>query len=98
MNLFNSLTNLKKVAGETIAGGNMSINVELDLDRPMKDIRHEAVLNIVRTANILALKGAALFRDHDLTEAQFNVLFALKYKTVVIAYGADNIKGCPLPL
>jgi MarR family 2-MHQ and catechol resistance regulon transcriptional repressor len=46
----------------------------------MQDIRHEAVLNIVRTANELALRGAALFREYDLTEAQFNVLFSLKYK------------------
>ncbi len=58
----------------------MSINTELALDRPMSDVRHEAVLNIVRTANLLALRGASLFREHDLTEAQFNVLFSLKYK------------------
>lgn len=58
----------------------MSLNKELDLDRPIQDIRHEAILNIVRTANILSVKGEALFRRYDLTEAQFNVLFALKYK------------------
>lgn len=58
----------------------MSINKELQLDRPMKDIRHEAVLNIVRTANLLSFKGSILFRKFDLTVAQFNVLFALKYK------------------
>jgi MarR family 2-MHQ and catechol resistance regulon transcriptional repressor len=58
----------------------MSLNKELQLDRPMRDIRHEAVLNIVRTANVISLKGANLFRAFDLTEAQFNVLFALKYK------------------
>lgn len=58
----------------------MSINKELALDRPMQDVKHEAVLNIVRTASILSLKGAALFRRFNLTEAQFNVLFALKYK------------------
>ena len=58
----------------------MTLNSELALDRPMSDVRHEAVLNVVRTANVLALRGAALFREHDLTEAQFNVLFALKYK------------------
>ncbi len=58
----------------------MSLNRELDLDRPMRDIRHEAVLNIVRTANVMSLKGAQLFRQFDLTEAQFNVLFSLKYK------------------
>jgi len=58
----------------------MSINTELDLDRPMKDIRHEAVLNIVRTASVLSQRGTDLFRRFGLTEAQFNVLFSLKYK------------------
>jgi len=58
----------------------MSIDKELQLDRPMQDIRHEAVLNVVRTANLLSFKGALLFRQFDLTVAQFNVLFALKYK------------------
>ncbi|MBI2432185.1 MAG: MarR family transcriptional regulator [Candidatus Hydrogenedentes bacterium] len=58
----------------------MSLNRELDLERPMEDVRHEAVLNVVRTANVLSQKGAALFRHFDLTEAQFNVLFSLKYK------------------
>ncbi len=58
----------------------MSIAKELELDRPMSDIRHELVLNVVRTANLLALKAGNLFRHHDLTEAQFNVLFSLKYK------------------
>jgi MarR family transcriptional regulator, 2-MHQ and catechol-resistance regulon repressor len=58
----------------------MSLNTELELDRPLRDIRHEAVLNIVRTANVLSMQGAGLFRKFDLTEAQFNVLFALKFK------------------
>ena len=38
------------------------------------------MLNLVRTATLLAHKGNVLFRRFDLTEAQFNVLFALKYK------------------
>lgn len=58
----------------------ISINKELELEQPMQDIQHELVLNIVRTATIIAGKGALLFRRFDLTEAQFNVLFALKYK------------------
>ena len=58
----------------------MSLNKELQLDRPLQDIRHEAVLNIIRTASLLAQKGAGRFRQYDLTVAQFNVLFALKYK------------------
>ncbi len=58
----------------------MSIDKELELDRPMSDVRHELVLNVVRTANLLALKAGNIFRQYDLTEAQFNVLFSLKYK------------------
>lgn len=57
-----------------------SISNELGLEHPIEDIRHEAVLNVIRTANVLSLKGAVLFRRYGLTEAQFNVLFALKYK------------------
>lgn len=57
-----------------------SINKELELEQPMEDIRHELVLNIVRTSAVIAGEGAVLFRRFDLTEAQFNVLFALKYK------------------
>ncbi len=58
-----------------------SISKELELERPIEDVRHEVVLNLVRTANVLSVLGAALFRRFGLTEAQFNVLFALKYKT-----------------
>jgi len=58
----------------------ISINRELELENPIEDIRHELVLNFVRTSAIISSKGASLFRQFDLTEAQFNVLFALKYK------------------
>ena len=58
----------------------MSLNYELELDRPIEDVRHEAVLNIIRTANLLGQKGTERFREYQLTMAQFNVLFALKYK------------------
>lgn len=57
----------------------MSLQHELGLQRPFQDLRHEAVLSIVRTANLLSAKAAQLFRGFDLTEAQFNVLFALKF-------------------
>ena len=60
----------------------MSLAEELNLDMPFSDLRHEAMLNIVHTANQLALAGEALFRRFDLTQAQFNVLFALKYKQI----------------
>ncbi|HNZ47237.1 MAG TPA: MarR family transcriptional regulator [Candidatus Hydrogenedentes bacterium] len=57
-----------------------SINKELELETPIEDIKHELVLNVVRTATTIATRGATLFRQFGLTEAQFNVLFALKYK------------------
>lgn len=57
----------------------MSLKDELGLQTPFKDLRHETVLNIVRTANHLSAAAAQLFRRFDLTEAQFNVLFALKF-------------------
>lgn len=62
----------------------MSLAAELNLDIPFSDLRHETVLNIVHTANTLAALGARLFRRFDLTEAQFNVLFSLKYKNIKI--------------
>lgn len=58
----------------------MGLAAELNLDTPFEDFHHEAMLNIVHTANQLSLLGAAFFRGYDLTEAQWNVLFALKYK------------------
>ena len=57
-----------------------SISRELDLERPVEDFRHEVVLNIVRTSSVMSNAGADIFRRHGLTEAQFNALFALKYK------------------
>lgn len=57
----------------------MSLSTELSLDFPFTDWRHETVINIVHTANRLSQAGAALFRGYDLTEAQFNLLFVLKY-------------------
>lgn len=59
----------------------MSLERELNLDVPFRDTYHEAVLNIVRTASVLSTAGDQLFRQFDLTEAQFNVLFSLKYNS-----------------
>jgi len=57
----------------------MSLQDELGLAQPFSDDRHEAVLSIVRTANLLSARAANLFRKFGLTEAQFNLLFALKF-------------------
>ncbi len=59
----------------------MNLQHELGLQVPFEDIRHEAVLNVVRTATLLSAKASQLFRKYDLTEAQFNVLFALKFSS-----------------
>jgi DNA-binding MarR family transcriptional regulator len=59
----------------------MSLKDELGLQQPFKDIKHETVLNMVRTANLLSARAAQLFRRFDMTEAQFNVLFSLKFTT-----------------
>lgn len=59
----------------------MSLETELHLDRPFADMRHEAVISIVQTANLLSARVSSLFRSFSLTEAQFNVLLALKRKT-----------------
>ena len=59
----------------------MGLQDELGLQLPFEDVRHETVLNVVRTANLLSAKAAVLFRQCDLTEAQFNVLFSLKFAT-----------------
>ena len=58
----------------------MSLQEELDLDQPFRDVKHETVLSIVHTATFLSNAGADLFRSYGLSVAQFNVLFALKYK------------------
>jgi MarR family 2-MHQ and catechol resistance regulon transcriptional repressor len=57
---------------------------ELGLKAPFQDMRHETVLNLVRTATLLSARATQLFRQFDLTEAQFNVLFALKFSQAAI--------------
>jgi DNA-binding MarR family transcriptional regulator len=57
----------------------VSLERELNLEVPFRDRCHEAVLSIVRTGSVLTNVGEQLFRKFDLTEAQFNVLFSLKY-------------------
>lgn len=57
----------------------MRLHHELGLSNPFRDLRHETLLNIVRTANLISARAAQLFRRYGLTEAQFNALFALKF-------------------
>lgn len=62
----------------------MSLAKELHLDRPFTDLRHETMLNIVHTASQLSMAGTIFLRQFHLTEAQWNVLFALHYKQVAL--------------
>ena len=57
----------------------MRLHHELGLANPFRDLRHETLLNVVRTANLISARAAQLFRRFGLTEAQFNALFALKF-------------------
>lgn len=59
----------------------MSLYEELGLESPFQDIRHETILSIVRTANLVSARAGQLFRGFGLTEAQFNVLFSLRHST-----------------
>ena len=39
----------------------LSINTELELENPIEDIRHELVLNFVRTSAVISAKGCPCF-------------------------------------
>ena len=56
----------------------MSLQQELGLPQPFHDFEHEALLNIYYTAAVLKKQADAFFRDHNLTDVQFNVLMLLK--------------------
>ncbi len=58
----------------------MQLHMELGLPEDSSDIRHETLLNIVRTATLISAAGGRIFREFGLTEARFNVLLLLKYK------------------
>ncbi len=56
----------------------MSISKELKMKRPLESFRHEALLNIVRTASCLEKIAQSFFAQFDMTEAQYNILIVLK--------------------
>jgi len=56
----------------------MSLAKELKMNDEFDSPQHEALLNIVRTAQVLAKHGQVFFQRYDLTEAQYNVLIVLK--------------------
>jgi DNA-binding MarR family transcriptional regulator len=51
---------------------------ELKKKRPFESAEQEAALGILRTSDQLQIQFARLFREHDLTPAQYNVLRILR--------------------
>lgn len=51
---------------------------ELKKRRPFESLEQEAMLNLVRTSDRLAIQFARLFRAHGLTPSQYNILRILR--------------------
>src|SRR5215213_6775881 len=51
---------------------------EIKKKRPFEQLEHEAMLNILRTADQLQIRFARLFRKFGLTPQQYNVLRILR--------------------
>jgi DNA-binding MarR family transcriptional regulator len=58
----------------------MGLREELGLPRPVETAAHEAALNVLVTANLLAKEGERLVAPFGVTEAQFNVLMLLRHQ------------------
>ena len=56
----------------------MSLQRELKKRRPFESLEQEAMLNIVRTNDQHQIRFARLFRRHDLTLSQYNILRILR--------------------
>jgi len=51
---------------------------ELKQNKPFQNLQEEALLNIVRTAEVFSWQAASLFKEIDLTATQYNVLRILR--------------------
>ncbi len=56
----------------------MSLQREIKKKRPFESLEQEAMLNIVRTNDQHQIRFARLFRQHDLTLSQYNILRILR--------------------
>ena len=57
----------------------MDLKNELGLDRAIKTMEHECLLNIVYTGVMINKSAGRYFSRYGITETQFNVLMLLKY-------------------
>ena len=58
----------------------MSLRQELGLTLGFSNPKHEAVLSIVLTGQLLAKEGTRILSPYGLTDSQFNVMMLLKYQ------------------
>ena len=58
----------------------MGLQNELGHKHPFASKEHEALLSIYFTANRLKRRATDFFKDHELTDVQFNVLSLLKHE------------------
>src|SRR5882672_6173362 len=56
----------------------MSLGKEIKKVRPFESLEQEAMLNVVRTADVLSAEMNDLFKDAGLSAAQYNVLRILR--------------------
>lgn len=47
---------------------------ELKMSKPFAHIEEEAMLSILRTADVIQQRAGAVLKEHDITAAQYNVL------------------------
>jgi len=55
-----------------------SLRAELEQQAPFRSLEEEAMLNILRTADLLNRSFAATFKAHGVTQTQYNVLRILR--------------------
>lgn len=59
----------------------MGLKEELGFPNAIENAAHEAVLNVLVTADLLAKEGERVAHPYGLTEAQLNVLMILRYQS-----------------
>ena len=59
----------------------MALQHELGHKHPFASKEHEALLSVYFTANRIKRRATGFFRDHELTDVQFNVLSLLKHQS-----------------
>jgi DNA-binding MarR family transcriptional regulator len=64
----------------------MSLQQELKKKKPFESTAQEAILNVLRTNDQFQIRFSRLFRQHDLTISQYNILRILRGE------------GAPLPI